>query len=102
MEEDTTFYRVYGGAAEKVGSFMSRTPQNGGLQSQLDLAIKPEWGNELNLFTKVTVPKGTKVYEGIAGPQSILDRNGNAIGFLPGGGNQIYIKRKDRNDGWFK
>ena len=50
--------------------------------------------------SKVVVPKGTKIYEGVAAPQNILDSRGNIIGVLPGGGNQIYIpKVKTR---WFK
>lgn len=38
-------YRVSGGNAGEVGSYVSRTPQGGGLQSQLDLALNPAWGN---------------------------------------------------------
>lgn len=38
LTEDTVMYRVSGGNAGKVGSYVSRTSQGGGLQSQLDLA----------------------------------------------------------------
>ncbi len=100
LKEDTVMYRVHGGKAGKVGSYMSRTPQGGGLQSQLDLALNPSWGNTTEHVSKVVVPKGTKIYEGVAAPQNILDSRGNIIGVLPGGGNQIYIpKVKTR---WFK
>jgi hypothetical protein len=97
LAEDTIFYRVYGGNVEKVGSYMSRTPQNGGMQSQIDLALNPEWGNTTTHVTKVIVPKGTITYEGIAAPQSI---NGGT-GSLLGGGNQVYIPREVLKPSWF-
>ncbi|QMV42440.1 RHS repeat-associated core domain-containing protein [Cohnella cholangitidis] len=95
LTEDATFYRVYGGEAGKVGSYMTRVPQNGGIQSQVDLALKPEWGNTTQYVTKVTVPKGTVIYEGTAAPQTI---NGGA-GQLIGGGDQVYIPEVNAN--WF-
>ncbi|WP_231037449.1 hypothetical protein, partial [Pectinatus frisingensis] len=96
LKEDTVFYRVYGGNAGEVGSYMTRVPQNGGIQSQIDLALNPEWGNNAQYVTKVTVPKGTVIYEGTAAPQTI---NGGA-GQLIGGGNQVYIP--EVNASWFK
>lgn len=100
LTEDTVMYRVSGGDARKVGSYMSMTRQGGGLQSQLDLALNPTWGNSTEHVGKVVVPKGTKIYEGTAAPQNILDRHGNVIGKLPGGGNQVYIP--DVEAGWFR
>ncbi len=97
LTEDTVMYRVHGGKAGKVGSYMSRTPQGGGLQSQLDLALNPSWGNTTEHVSKVVVPKGTKIYEGVAAPQNILDSRGNIIGVLPGGGNQIYIPKVEKS-----
>jgi len=97
LTEDTVFYRVYGGNAEIVGNYMSRTPQMGGLQSQFDLALVPEWGNTATYVTKVTVPKGTVIYEGFAAPQTI---NGGA-GMLMGGGSQIFIPEARFNPSWF-
>ena len=100
LTEDTIMYRVSGGKAGKVGSYVSKTPQGGGLQSQLDLALNPSWGNTTENVTKVIVPKGTVIYEGVAAPQNILDSMGNTIGTLPGGGNQIYIPKVEVR--WFK
>ena len=97
LAEDTTFYRVHGGKAGKVGSFIFRTPQHGGMQSQFDLALNPDWGNTATDVTKVTVPKGTVIYEGVAASQTI---NGGA-GVLMGGGNQVYIPKGDLNPLWF-
>ena len=67
------------------------------MQSQFDLALNPDWGNKATHVEKVTVPKGTTIYEGYAAPQKI---NGRA-GELLGGGNQIFINRKDLNSSWF-
>ena len=53
LTEDTVMYRVSGGNAGKVGSYVSRTSQGGGLQSQLDLALNPSWGNTTENITKV-------------------------------------------------
>lgn len=100
LTEDTVMYRVSGGKAEQVGSYFSRTPQNGHLQSQLDLALNPEWGNTAENISKVVVPKGTTIYEGVAAPQDIVDSIGNTIGTLPGGGNQIYIPKV--SEGWYQ
>ena len=100
LTEDTVMYRVSGGNAKEVGAYMSMTPQGGRLQSQLDLALNPAWGNTTENVTKVVVPKGTTIYEGIAAPQNIYDSLGNVIGTLPGGGNQVYIPKVER--GWFQ
>ena len=79
-----------------MGSYMTRVPQNGGLQSQIDLALNPEWGNTAQYVTKVTVPKGTVIYEGTAATQTINGGTGQLIG----GGNQVYIPEVKSN--WFK
>ena len=54
-------YRVSGGNAGKVGSYVSRTSQGGGLQSQLDLALNPSWGNTIGVLpgggNQVYIPK---------------------------------------------
>lgn len=100
LTEDTVMYRVSGGNAKEVGSYMSMTPQGGGLQSQLDLALNPAWGNTTENVTKIVVPKGTTIYEGIAAPQNIYDSLGNVIGTLPGGGSQVYIPKVEV--GWFQ
>ncbi|MCC8123419.1 MAG: hypothetical protein LIO58_07755 [Oscillospiraceae bacterium] len=100
LVEDTTLYRVYGGNANEIGGYWSLTPQNGGLQSQLDLALNPSWGNTAKHVTQITVPAGTTIYTGTAAPQNILDSVGNIIGSLPGGGRQVYIL--EVNPSWLK
>ena len=100
LTEDTVMYRVSGGNAKEVGSYLSMTPQGGGLQSQLDLALNPAWGNTTENATKVLVPKGTTIYEGIAASQNIYDGLGNVIGTLHGGENQVYIPTAEAR--WFQ
>lgn len=100
LMEDTVMYRVSGGTAGEVGSYLSLKPQGGGLQSQLDLALNPSWGNTAENITEVLAPKGTTIYEGIAAPQNIYDSLGNVIGTFPGGESQVYIPEVDA--GWFQ
>ena len=97
LTEDTTFYRVYSSESNRIGPYMTRTPQNGAMQSQFDLALNPDWGNNAAYVEKVVVPKGTTIYEGVAAPQTI---NGGA-GKLLGGGNQVFINRKELDASWF-
>ena len=91
LTKDTVLYRVYGGDAGKVGRYLTDIPQNGGMQSQLDLALNPDWGNTAQYVTRVIVPEGTTIYVGTAASQTI---NAGA-GVLPGGGNQIFIPEVD-------
>ncbi|RHH66519.1 MULTISPECIES: hypothetical protein [Vagococcus] len=57
------------------------------------------WGNTATNLSKVTVTKGTVIYEGTAEAQTLTDNMGNMIGTLPGGGNQVYIPEVDAK--WF-
>ncbi|SEH79938.1 conserved hypothetical protein [Bathymodiolus azoricus thioautotrophic gill symbiont] len=45
------------------------------------------WGNTATKVIKLKIPKGTKLYEGVAAPQR----------GLVGGGNQIYLPKIDKN-----
>jgi len=95
LDEDLVVSRAYGGSANKVGRYWSATEQNGGLQSQLDSALNPAWGNTTEHIATATIPKGTTIYEGYVAPQNIYDSLGNVIGTVPGGGSQIYIPEVD-------
>ena len=83
LSEATTLYRVHGGTAGQLGSFWTRTPPAGPLQSRIDLALRPEWGNTATQVTRINVPAGTAIYEGAAAAQ----------GGLVGGGSQVFIPR---------
>ena len=83
--EPTTLYRVYGGKADELGPYWTRTPPAGPLQSQIDSALLPQWGNTAQNVTRIQVPPGTTIYEGVAAAQ----------GGLVGGGNQVFIPHVD-------
>ena len=81
-EAPLTLYRTYGGTAEKIGPFWTRTKPKGSIQSMMDSALDPAWGNTAEKIATIKIPKGINIYEGSAAKQ------GNLIG----GGNQIFIK----------
>ena len=87
LRRTTPLYRVYGGRSGKIGSFWTRTPPSGPLQSRIDLALNPAWGNTASQTVRIDVPAGTTVFEGAAAAQ----------GWLVGGGNQVVIPRVDPN-----
>jgi len=80
--EATTLYRVHGGPAGELGGYWTRTPPAGPVQSIIDSALNPIWGNTATNVTRISVPAGTRIFEGVAAPQ----------GGLVGGGNQIFIQ----------
>ena len=55
------------------------------VQSIIDSALDPAWGNQATNWVEVRVPAGTTFYEGAAASQ----------GGLVGGGNQVFISRVD-------
>ncbi len=79
--EPTTLYRVYGGNARELGPYWTRTMPTGPVQSIVDTALNPAWGNNATRVVQITVPPGTTLYEGAAAPQ----------GGLVGGGNQVFV-----------
>ena len=85
-----TLYRAYGGKAGELGNYWTRTKPTGPLQSTIDSALDPAWGNTAENVSSITIPKGTKFYEGAVAPQ----------GNLVGGGSQIYIPKKNLNPNW--
>ncbi|MDC8445886.1 MAG: hypothetical protein LV471_08200, partial [Nitrosomonas sp.] len=89
VSKTTTLHRVYGGSAGKLGHYWTRTKPSGPLQSQLDSALAPQWGNTAQHVVNIRVPKGTTIFEGAAAPQS------TGVGQILGGGNQVYIPRVD-------
>jgi len=87
ISSDTVVYRVYGGRSGpegKDGTFYSPLPQPGGLRSQIDLALRPEWGNTAQNVGCVYLQPGTAVYVGTAASQG---------GIWVGGTPQIYVPK---------
>ncbi|ALU22758.1 hypothetical protein JCM18920_2088 [Cutibacterium acnes JCM 18920] len=80
---------------------MSRTRPAGPLQTQLDLALAPQWGNKANHISEYEIPQFTPFYEGAAGVQPVKAIDGSdTLDQLPGGGNQILIIDKQVLDQW--
>jgi hypothetical protein len=90
LQSPTTVYRWYGNNSPRLGPYWTTTFPAGALQSQLDSAINPEWGNSFEGLATAEIPAGTEVFEGSAGPQDLIGG-----GSLMGGGNQIYIPQVD-------
>jgi RHS repeat-associated protein len=92
LQDETVFYKVHGGRSGPIGrgggTFVSPNPQVGGTQSQIDLALRPEWGNTATKVTRIRVPAGTVVYEGLVSSQG---------GPWVGGRSQVYIPKVDPN-----
>ncbi|WP_449412391.1 two-partner secretion domain-containing protein [Pandoraea soli] len=92
-EQPTTLYRVYGGAANQLGGFWTSTPPAGPVQSIVDSALLPQWGNTATNVVKIEIPPGTVYFTGVAAPQ----------GGLVGGGNQVVFPAGFRVDqSWIK
>ena len=81
LSENTTLYRVIGNGGNPNGAFWTRAQPAGPLQSVIDSALNPIWGNTATTTITRTFPAGTRIFEGAAAPQ----------GGLVGGGNQVYI-----------
>jgi RHS repeat-associated protein len=87
LDEDIILYRVYSDPSKKLGPYWTRTEPSGPVQSIIDSALNPKWGNKATSVIKIKVPKGTTIYEGVAAPQ----------GGLVGGGNQVVIKKVEES-----
>lgn len=86
--EPTTLYRVYSDPARQLGPYWTRTRPTGPVQSIIDNALYPAWGNRATSWTQIRVPGGTTFYEGAAAAQR----------GLVGGGNQVFLPWVD--DAW--
>jgi filamentous hemagglutinin len=65
--------------------YWTRTPPVGPVQSIVDSALLPQWGNTAINISRIRVPAGTSIYEGAAAAQ----------GGLVGGGSQVVIPKVD-------
>lgn len=90
----TTPYRVIGDNGRVDGGYWTRTKPTGPLASVIDSALDQNWGNTATRVVEMTVPAGTRLFEGIAAPQR----------GLVGGGNQIYFDQNlnPLNPTWIK
>ncbi|WP_272944403.1 DUF6862 domain-containing protein, partial [Yersinia wautersii] len=93
-ETDIYLYRDYGGSAKADGRFWTPEPSKGPLQSQMDSAVLPEWGNTFQNQAIIKIPKGTVYYEGPAAPQTGTTGTNPT---LQGGGTQIFLPTPESN-----
>lgn len=84
----TILYRVYGGTANQLGAYWTNTPPKGPIQSIIDSAINPAWGNTAAHVVKIEVPIGIRLYQGQAAQQ----------GGLVGGGSQVLFPKNVKID----
>jgi len=80
-EQPTTLYRVYGGTAQELGGYWTATKPAGPVQSIIDSALDPQWGNTATKVVKIEVPAGVKYFEGVAAPQRGLVGGGSQVLF---------------------
>ena len=90
-------YRVFGGRADETGydgTYYSPLPQVGGLQSKIDLGLRPEWGNTATDVVCVYLAPGTQAYIGPTASQTgyspTVPGSGQSLGGI---GIQIYVPR---------
>lgn len=81
LQEDTVVHRTFGGSANIDGSYWSRTQFATAEAAIEGLALNPAWNNSASWVATYTLPRGTAIIEGTAGPQ----------GNLRGGANQVVI-----------
>jgi RHS repeat-associated protein len=79
-------YRTWGGKAGETGrdgTFYSLTPQAGGIQSIIDNAILPSWGNTAESVSCVNLPGGTTAYVGTSATQGSWYMGGTIQLYVP-------------------
>ena len=88
-----TLYRVYGGNASKLGSYWTTTKPSGPVQSIIDSALNPAWGNPATNVVKIEVPPNTRLYQGFAANQE---------GLVGGGVQVVFPKDVEIKTDWIK
>jgi hypothetical protein len=81
--QPTELYRVYGGSAGQLGGYWTTSKPTGPVQSIIDSALNPAWGNPATKVVKIEVPPGVTFYQGQAASQ----------GGLVGGGSQVLFPK---------
>jgi RHS repeat-associated protein len=92
LDSDVTLYRVIGPTGNPAGSFWTPIAPSGPVQSIVDSALLPSWGNTATSVVTAVIPAGTTIYSGYAAPQ----------GGLVGGGPQVFIPRGVVDSSWIQ
>ena len=83
-QQPTILYRVYGGSANEMGKYWTTKAPSGPVQSIIDSALNPVWGNTATNVVKIEVPAGVKFYQGSAASQGGLVGGGDQVVLPPG------------------
>lgn len=87
--EEIKLYRTFGGRAKELGAFTTTTPAQTRIDSKIETALLPEWGNSREFEIEITIPKGTILNIGKVAPQTI-ESTGTT---LSGGADQILLPK---------
>jgi hypothetical protein len=79
-----TFFRYYSDPKYNQGRYLTTDQFELNTTVIRRLALNQIWGNSAKKMLSVTLPAGTVVYQGIAGPQA-------PVSCYPGGGQQSYL-----------
>jgi hypothetical protein len=79
-----TFFRYYSDPKYNQGRYLTTDQFELNTAVIRRLALNQIWGNSAKKMLSVTLPVGTVVYQGIAGPQA-------PVSCYPGGGQQTYL-----------
>lgn len=90
LQEDLILHRAWhergvagASGAREFGGFWSLDQPLGSLQTRIDSALLPSWGNNATQFSTIRIPSGTTIYSGQVGSQG---------GAWIGGGSQVLIE----------
>ncbi|MDU6539897.1 RHS repeat-associated core domain-containing protein, partial [Mixta calida] len=103
LENDLVLYRAgkAGGGKNALGQWFTRSPAESVAKVRVDLAVKPQWIDQNGTLTgtspiesvyKITIPKGTTIYEGPVGYQGGAYLGGQNI-------TQIFVEQPWRLNG---
>lgn len=89
LTKDTKVYRFYGGKSGPTSSWWTTDrPSSSRTYSQTRSGLNPDWGNTMEYVGETVLPAGTRVYDGLVGPQQSVQRA--PFKYLSGGGQQFY------------
>ncbi|MEG0564354.1 hypothetical protein [Anaerorhabdus sp.] len=87
--EEVKVYRTFGGRADAVGGFATTYPSNSRIESKIDLALLPEWGNTRAYEAEISIPIGQELTIGKVALKKI---KGTGT-VLQGGADQILLPK---------
>ena len=87
--EEIKVYRTFGGKADAGGGFATTNSSNSRIQSKIDSALLPEWGNTRAYEVEITIPTNQELTIGKVASQTI--KGSGTV--LQGGADQILLPK---------